>query len=71
MYCVPSDDGGVALGSRPSNARCVGVRGMSVSSSLARVRGRRAIEMLYRRTREIDRTRGVMTFWSDWMVRKL
>lgn len=29
MYWVPGVGGGVALGSSPNRARCVGVRGMS------------------------------------------
>ena len=46
MYCVPGVGGGVALGSSPRSERCVGVSGMSVRSSLARVRGRRAMVIL-------------------------
>lgn len=46
MYCVPGVAGGVVLGSRPSRARCVGVRGMSTSSSFGRIRGRRATNIL-------------------------
>ena len=46
MYCVPGVSGGVALGSRPRSDRCVGVRGMSVSSSVFFTRGKRAVVML-------------------------
>ena len=46
IYCVPGVGGGVVFGSRPSRERCVGVRGMSARSSLGRMRGRRAKEML-------------------------
>lgn len=46
MYCVPGVAGGVALGSRPSRARWVGVRGMSPISSEVLRRGRRAVKML-------------------------
>ena len=46
MYCVPGVRGGVALGSRPRSERWVGVRGMSVRSSLLVRRGRRAVAML-------------------------
>ncbi len=46
MYCVPGVRGGVALGSRPRSARCVGVRGMSARSSCFLKRGRTAMEML-------------------------
>lgn len=42
--------GGVAFGSSPSKERCVGVRGMSASSSLTLISGSRAIEMLYTKT---------------------
>lgn len=46
MYCVPGVKGGVALGSKPKSERCVGVRGMSVSSSLFLYRGDRAVTTL-------------------------
>lgn len=46
MYCVPGVSGGVAFGSRPRSERCVGVRGMSVSSSGVFRRGSRAVVML-------------------------
>lgn len=46
MYCVPGVSGGVALGFRPKSDRCVGVSGMSVSSSVFLMRGNRAVAML-------------------------
>ena len=46
MYCVSGVAGGVALGSRPSSDRCVGVNGISVSSSFVLIKGSRAIVML-------------------------
>jgi hypothetical protein len=46
MYCVPGVNGGVAFGSRPSSFRCVGVSGMSASSSVFLRRGRMAMVML-------------------------
>ena len=46
MYFVPGVGGGVALGSRPKSARCVGVRAMSVSSSLVLMSGRNATTKL-------------------------
>ena len=46
MYCVPGVSGGVALGSRPRSERCVGVRGISVSSSGVFRSGSRAVVIL-------------------------
>lgn len=38
-YVVPGVAGGVAVGSKPRRARCVGVRGISERSSVGRKRG--------------------------------
>lgn len=46
MYWVPGVSGGVASGSRPRRERCVGVRGISVSSSGVLRRGSKAVVML-------------------------
>ena len=46
-YCDPGVRGGVALGSSPRSDRCVGVKGMSASSSLFFTSGAKATEMLY------------------------
>ena len=46
MYCVPGVGVGVVLGSRPRRDRCVGVNGISVSSSFDLIRGSKASAML-------------------------
>ena len=60
MYCVPGVNGGVAFGSKPKSDRCVGVRGISVSSSVFFMRGNRAIAMLKRPSRHVRKKRGVV-----------
>ena len=52
MYSVPGVAGGVALGSRPKSALCLGVKGMSATSSWDLMRGRSDIEMLYNPSRQ-------------------
>ncbi len=51
MYCAVGVDEGAALGSRPSKARWVGVKGMSVRSSFAFASGKRAVPMLNSKTK--------------------
>jgi len=46
MYLVSGVGGGVAVGSRPNSDLCVGVNGMSVSSSLFLTSGSSARTML-------------------------
>lgn len=47
--------GGVAFGSRPKAARCVGVKGMSDISSFGFKAGARAIAMLYMKSEKSAR----------------
>ena len=54
MYVPPGVRGGVVFGSRPSNARCEGVKGISENSSFRRNRGYRAVKML---KKQASRTR--------------
>ena len=58
MYWVVGVDEGVTFGSRPSKARWVGVRGMSVRSSFGFTRGRKAVPMLKSKMRFIRRKSG-------------
>jgi len=51
MYCVVGVDEGVTLGSRPSRARWVGVKGMSIRSSFCFASGNRAVPMLKSKTK--------------------
>lgn len=55
-YVVPGVAGGVAVGSKPRRARCVGVRGISERSSVGRKRGYKAMMMLATKNSRISST---------------